>query len=198
MYKGRFAPFPTGPLHFGSLVTALSSDLDARSAGRQWMRRIEDLDTPRNVAGADGNILRTPECFGLEWDGPAVYRSRRSEAYQLAFTGIYPGTCRRGVKEAQKPPAWRVGVRDAEITFEGRLPGPQRQDLGHHVGDFIVLRSDGVFAYQLAEVVDDAALGIADVVRGADLLDSAGRQIIPALNTVEPSAELRGALRFPG
>ena len=176
MYRGRFAPSPTGPLHFGSLVAALASYLDARSSGGQWLVRMEDLDLPRCVPGADGVILRALEAFGFEWDGPVVYQSSRTGAYRAEFErlrrdgvvypcscsrretggGDYPGTCRDGVRDPGRPLAWRV--RAAEQ------------------GDFVVLRSDGYFAYQLAVVVDDAAQGITDVVRGADLLDSTPRQ----------------------
>jgi glutamyl-Q tRNA(Asp) synthetase len=176
---GRFAPSPTGPLHFGSLVTAVASYLDARAHGGQWLVRMEDVDTPRVVPGADANILRTLERFGLTWDGPVLYQSTRTEAYREALEtlrrtgfaypcscsrrevgdGIYPGTCRTRGPEPGKPHAWRVRADDANVD------------------DFVVLRADGCFAYQLAVVVDDAAQGVTDVVRGADLLDSTPRQI---------------------
>lgn len=178
MYRGRFAPSPTGPLHFGSLVAALASYLDARAAGGAWLVRMEDLDTPRNVAGADEDILRTLKRSGFSWDEPVVWQSRRVELYQAALDrlkvaglaypcscsrretggGPYPGTCRRGPRNPGRPLSWRVRADD-----EG--------------GDFIALRSDGIFAYQLAVVVDDDAQGITDVVRGADLLDSTPRQL---------------------
>ncbi len=178
MYRGRFAPSPTGPLHFGSLVAALASYLDARAAGGAWLVRMEDLDTPRNVPGADEDILRTLERFGFTWDEPVVRQSQRIALYQgaldrlraagLAYPcscsrretggGPYPGTCRNGPRDPGRPLSWRVRSED-----EG--------------GDFIVLRSDGIFAYQLAVVVDDGAQGITDVVRGADLLDSTPRQL---------------------
>jgi len=183
MYRGRFAPSPTGPLHFGSLVAALASYLDARAAGGEWLVRMEDLDTPRNVAGADSEILRTLEKFGFEWTGPVMYQSRRAEAYREALDrlrrqgavypctcsrreiagNVYPGTCRNGVKDTGKPQAWRVRVDDAAVARDA--------------GDFVVRRSDGLFAYQLTVVVDDAAQEITDVVRGADLLDSTPRQV---------------------
>ncbi len=162
---GRFAPSPTGPLHFGSLVTAVASCLDARSRGGQWLVRMEDLDTPRVVPGADANILRTLERFGFEWDGPVVRQSTRLEAYRAALDrlrrdgAVYPCSCSRTATEPCRctgGPRWRV--RFAEE-------------------DFTVLRADGIFAYQLAVVVDDAWQEITDVVRGADLLDSTPRQM---------------------
>ena len=162
---GRFAPSPTGPLHFGSLVTAVASYDDARSKGGQWLVRIEDLDTPRNVPAADTAILRTLEAFGLEWDGPVLYQSTRLDAYRDALeqlkrgghvyqcscsrTATAPCTCTSG-------PRWRVRYDNDPFT---------------------VLRPDGIFAYQLAVVVDDAFQGVTSVVRGDDLLDSTPRQI---------------------
>lgn len=194
---GRFAPSPTGPLHFGSLVTAVASYLDARANGGQWLVRMEDVDKPRCVPGADVDILRTLERFGLTWDGPVMYQSTRTGAYRDALEklrrggfaypcscsrreigdGIYPGTCRSGPRDQAKPHAWRVRVDDAVIGFDDRLVGRYEQNLATEVGDFVVLRADGCFAYQLAVVVDDAAQGVTDVVRGADLLDSTPRQI---------------------
>jgi len=178
VYRGRFAPSPTGPLHFGSLVAALASYLDARAAGGAWLVRMEDLDTPRNVPGAGDDILRTLEHFGFVWDEPVVWQSRRIEMYQAALGrlraaglaypcscsrretggGPYPGTCRNGPRDPGRTLSWRVRADD-----EG--------------GDFIVLRSDGIFAYQLVVVVDDGAQGVTDIVRGADLLDSTPRQV---------------------
>ncbi|HVW07112.1 MAG TPA: tRNA glutamyl-Q(34) synthetase GluQRS [Bryobacteraceae bacterium] len=178
MYRVRFAPSPTGPLHFGSLVAALASYLDARAAGGAWLVRMEDLDTPRNVPGAGEEILRTLERFGFTWDEPVVWQSGRIDLYQAALDrlrtaglaypcscsrkgtggGPYPGTCRNGPRDPGRPLSWRVRTDD-----EG--------------GDFIVRRSDGIFAYQLAVVADDGAQGITDVVRGADLLDSTPRQM---------------------
>jgi glutamyl-Q tRNA(Asp) synthetase len=179
---GRFAPSPTGPLHFGSLVTAVASYLDARANDGQWFVRMEDVDTPRVVPGADADILRTLERFGLTWDGPVMYQSTRTEAYREALEtlrragfaypcscsrreigdGIYPGTCRKRPPDPGKSHAWRVRI---------------DENLATEVGDFVVLRADGCFAYQLAVVVDDATQGVTDVVRGADLLDSTPRQI---------------------
>lgn len=197
MYRGRFAPSPTGPLHFGSLVAALASYLDARAAGGEWILRMEDLDTPRNVAGAAAGIMRTLEQFGLEWDGSVIYQSQRLEVYEAALErlrrdgvayacscsrretggGIYAGTCRTGIGDAGKPVAWRVRVENTRAGFRDRAAGWFEQDLAREVGDFVALRADGLYAYQLAVVVDDAAQGITDVVRGADLLDSTPRQI---------------------
>lgn len=204
-YVGRFAPSPSGPLHFGSLVTAVGSFLDARAHGGEWRVRIDDLDPPRVVPGAADDILRTLEAFGFEWEGPVQFQSARTEAYRAAFEAlaargavygcactrreiadssvgrdgapVYPGTCRRGLPPGRAPRAFRVDTAGIRVGFEDRLQGPVRVDLAREAGDFIVLRADGLFAYQLAAAVDDAAPGITDVVRGADLLDSTPRQI---------------------
>jgi glutamyl-Q tRNA(Asp) synthetase len=208
MYTGRFAPSPSGLLHFGSLVAALASWLDARAAKGRWLVRIEDLDAPRSNPEIAGAILRQLEAFGLEWDGPVVYQSTRLERYQAAlqtlqrsgnaywcgctrkeiadsanhpgesFAGrVYPGTCRNGLRPGATPRAMRVRTHDHPIGFTDRMAGNMEQIVEREVGDFVVLRADGVFAYQLAVVVDDAEQGITDVVRGADLLDSTARQI---------------------
>jgi glutamyl-Q tRNA(Asp) synthetase len=162
---GRFAPSPTGPLHFGSLVAAVASYLDARAQNGRWLVRMEDIDTPRNVPGADADILRTLEAFGFEWDGPVLYQSTRTEAYrealeQLKQTGaVYPCSCTRTTTArcvCKSGNRWRVRFED---------------------DDFTVLRADGIFAYQLAVVVDDTFQGVTSVVRGADLLDSTPRQL---------------------
>jgi glutamyl-Q tRNA(Asp) synthetase len=189
---GRFAPSPTGPLHFGSLVAAVASYLDARARGGRWLVRMEDVDTPRCVPGADAEILRTLERFGLTWDGEVMYQTTRIDAYREALDklraypcscsrkdagDVYPGTCRLGVREPGRPLAWRVRVEDIDIGFDDRAHGRFSQNLTRDVGDFVVLRADGLFAYQLAVVVDDAAQGVTDIVRGADLLDSTPRQI---------------------
>jgi glutamyl-Q tRNA(Asp) synthetase len=202
---GRFAPSPTGPLHFGSLVAAVASWLDARATGGRWRLRIEDLDRPRVRAGAADEILRTLDALGLAWDDEVLYQSRRQALYRealdrlrahtywcgcsrreiadsslgLAVDGarIYPGTCRAGLAPGKKARALRVRTPDDEIRFVDRVQGPQRQALARDVGDFVLYRADGVFAYQLAVVVDDAAQDITDVVRGADLLDSTARQV---------------------
>lgn len=203
-YTGRFAPSPTGPLHFGSLVAAAASFYDARSQGGRWLLRIEDVDTQRTVPGSAEQILATLERFGFEWDGGIVRQSQRTDAYAAALerlrsadlifacactrremadsalardgSRVYPGTCRDGLPPGRKARAWRVRV-EGGIAFEDAVQGPQQEDLTSEVGDFVVLRADGLFAYQLAVVVDDAEAGVTHVVRGADLLDSTGRQI---------------------
>ena len=198
-YRGRFAPSPSGPLHFGSLVAALASWLAARSVGGEWLVRIEDVDRARTVDGASARILTTLQAFGLEHDGPIVRQSERSDLYDAALTrlrdagaafacacsradlvtagGLHPPACLRqpGVGTAT---AWRMRAGDASIGFDDRVFGHVVQDLRREVGDFVVRRADGDHAYQLAVVVDDAEQGITDVVRGADLLDSTPRQIL--------------------
>jgi len=202
MYVGRFAPSPTGPLHFGSLVAALASYMEARSAEGKWLVRMEDLDKPREQPGAADAILRTLEAFGLHWDGAVEYQSRRLARYAaamerlanhtypcgctrseiadsaLAIDGarVYAGNCRGGVPPGKPVRSVRVRVA-GEIRFTDRVQGDQSQDLERDVGDFVLCRADGQFAYQLAVVVDDAEQGVTDVVRGADLLDSTARQI---------------------
>jgi glutamyl-Q tRNA(Asp) synthetase len=205
-YRGRFAPSPTGPLHFGSLVAAIGSWADAQAHGGEWLVRMEDLDPPREAPGAAAAILTTLASLGLAWDGPVVYQSARAAAYraaldrlqqqgvlyacgctrkEIADSGVaaldgslvYPGTCRRGLPPGRPARATRVRVDGQTIEFEDGLQGRVHQDLGRDVGDFVLVRADGPFAYQLAVVVDDAAQGITDVVRGADLLDSTPRQI---------------------
>jgi glutamyl-Q tRNA(Asp) synthetase len=197
-YRGRFAPSPTGRLHFGSLVAALGSWLAARAANGAWIIRIEDLDPPRELAGADLDILKTLAAFGLESDEPPVFQSRRAAMYEAALAALvardlaYPCWCSRSdlaaiggvhpdrciaLPDAARAPAWRVRVRAGVLAFDDTLRGTIEQDVARDVGDFIVRRADGWFAYQLAVVVDDAAQAITDVVRGADLVDSTPRQI---------------------
>ncbi len=204
-YRGRFAPSPTGPLHFGSLVAAVGSFLAARHAGGDWLVRMEDLDPPREVPGAADDILRALEGFGLHWDGPVMVQSKRHGAYRQAMTdlerqgllypcacsrseiaaaglwgpagAIYPGTCRNGAAPGRTLRALRIRTDIDLIEFTDTLQGPQRQWLDQELGDFPIRRGDGIFAYQLAVVVDDAAQGITHVVRGRDLLNSTPRQI---------------------
>ncbi|MGM0694631.1 MAG: tRNA glutamyl-Q(34) synthetase GluQRS [Pseudomonadota bacterium] len=209
-YRGRFAPTPSGPLHFGSLVAALASFLDARRAGGEWQLRIEDIDPPRCPAGAADTILRQLEAFGLHWDGPVLWQHDRHHAYATALERlrarglaypcscsrrqwrdhpVYPGWCRHGVREPGKPVAWRLrsdlGLRP--VVWEDRLFGKQRFDPAE-LGDVVLQRKDGLWAYQLAVVVDDADQGITDVVRGFDLLDNTPwqRQLQHALGYPEP------------
>lgn len=205
-YKGRFAPSPTGPLHLGSLVAALGSFLDARAHAGQWLLRIEDLDPPREQPGAADTILRSLEAHGLHWAGAVLYQHDRLEAYEsaaqklqqagwaypcacsrreIADSGlrglegpVYPGTCRNRLPAGKAARALRLRVPDATVfEFEDALQGTLRQDLAREIGDFVIRRADGLFAYQLAAVVDDAFQGITHVVRGADLLLSTPRQI---------------------
>jgi glutamyl-Q tRNA(Asp) synthetase len=196
-YRGRFAPSPTGPLHFGSLVAALGSWLRARTCGGIWVVRMEDLDPPREVPGAAADIIQTLTAFGMPSDEPVLYQGTRSHVYSAAFealrgTGqVFPCWCSRSDLEADanihracragaahdRAPAWRLRVPDVAIEFNDLLLGPQRQNLHDDVGDFVVRRVEGWYAYQLAVVVDDAAQGITEIVRGADLLDSTPRQI---------------------
>ncbi len=205
-YRGRFAPSPTGPLHFGSLVAAVGSFLQARAAGGEWLVRIEDLDPPREVPGAADDILRTLEAYGLTWDGAVVYQSRRHDLYADALATlrrggalyacsctrreiadsslrsgpdgpIYPGTCRRGQERARGAHALRVRTDGAHVAFEDGVQGVLGSALARDSGDFVVRRADGCYAYQLAVVVDDAEQGVTEVVRGADLLGSTPRQI---------------------
>lgn len=229
-YRGRFAPSPTGPLHAGSLVAALASWLDARAQGGQWLVRIEDIDTPRCVPGADKLILQQLAAFGLRPDAPPLYQSQRGAHYQAALDAlvahhlaypcactrqdieralpaararhgelVYPGTCRQGLK-GRPARAWRLITGDREqnrqsalssrdtsaidfianeeLHWQDRRLGAQQQHVEQAVGDFVLKRADGLWAYQLAVVVDDAAQGITDVVRGEDLLDNTARQIL--------------------
>jgi glutamyl-Q tRNA(Asp) synthetase len=210
MYCGRFAPSPSGPLHAGSLVSALASYLDARAHGGRWLVRIEDIDGPRTVSGAAEGILASLARFGMRSDEAPVWQTGRGDRYRQALdqlieaglvypcgctrkeiadsltnfrerhqTLAYPGTCRDGL-HGKPARAWRLRVPDGEgavIRFEDRWQGSQQQDLASEVGDFVLKRADGQWAYQLAVVVDDADAGVTDVVRGVDLLDSTARQI---------------------
>lgn len=242
-YRGRFAPSPTGPLHFGSLVAALGSYLEAKHHHGAWLVRMEDLDTPRCIPGAADDILRTLEVYGLLWDGAMIYQSQRTSAYEealhqlknigavypccctrkkIADSGlpgiegpVYPGTCRHGIPAGREARTWRVHtniklpphyrekagmggtsayktstltlhegrsdvahfLNDGYVAFDDALQGRISQNLESDSGDFVVQRADGLFAYQLAVVVDDAMQGITHIVRGADLLLSTPRQI---------------------
>ncbi|MCP4699621.1 MAG: tRNA glutamyl-Q(34) synthetase GluQRS [Gammaproteobacteria bacterium] len=197
IYQGRFAPSPTGPLHFGSLVAAAGSYLHARQRQGGWQVRIDDIDAPRTVPGASEAILKTLYCFGMRWDGEVVYQNRRISAYQSAFSLLenkrlvypcacprkrtagraYDGRCRAGLPQGARLRAFRVRTDAGHTGFIDELQGEFGQNLETETGDFIVKRADGLFAYQLAVAVDDAAQGITCVVRGADLLDSTPRQI---------------------
>jgi glutamyl-Q tRNA(Asp) synthetase len=205
-YHGRFAPSPTGALHFGSLVAAVASWLDARASGGRWSVRIEDVDTPRVVPGAERAILAALEACGLAWDGEITRQSERCALYEAALErlrsrglvyrcrcsrreiadsalrgiegAVYPGTCRALALEAGEPCAERLRVAEGVVRFDDRVQGPVAQDVARAVGDFVLRRRDGLFAYQLAVVVDDADQEITDVVRGADLLASTPRQIL--------------------
>lgn len=224
-YCGRFAPSPTGPLHFGSLVAAMGSYLDALAQAGQWLVRMEDLDTHRCLPGAADAILSALDVHGFEWQGPVMYQSRRRPAYEAALEQLreaglvfpcactrrevadsitsllggamvsaggemrYPGTCRNGLPPGRVGRAWRLRVADQALAYVDRLQGRQVQNLEKDIGDFVLLRADGLFAYQLAVVVDDAEQGITDIVRGADLLDSTPRQIYlqTCLNLATPA-----------
>ena len=203
-YRGRFAPSPTGPLHFGSLVAALGSYLDARHRQGVWLVRMEDLDREREIKGAADQILRSLEGFGFEWDETVLYQSQRTEAYQAALEGlrdngyaypcacsrkqiaeeasigsegpIYPGTCRTGLAAGARARSIRLLTQDKEVTLVDRVQGPVSQNPEREVGDFVIRRADGYYAYQLAVVLDDAWQSINQVVRGADLLSSTPRQ----------------------
>jgi glutamyl-Q tRNA(Asp) synthetase len=207
-YIGRFAPSPTGSLHLGSLVAAVASFLDARHHGGRWLVRMEDLETPRVVPGSADEILRTLERFGLEWDGEVAYQSRRIERYAAALASLtasgftfecscsrreladqevegYPGSCRNGPMR-DGPTATRFRVDETRtVIFRDRIQGETGAQLGE-LGDVVVRRRDGLIAYQLAVVVDDAWQGVTDVVRGADLLASTAWQV-----------ELQRALALP-
>ncbi|SRR5258706_6707869 len=205
VYRGRFAPSPTGPLHFGSLIAAVASYLDARANHGEWLVRIEDIDRERCRPEWADDILRTLAAFGFEWDGEIVFQSRRTEFYRDALDrltragmtypcgcsrreigdsalpgidgAVYPGTCRNGLAAGRTARAIRIRTSGMSITFNDAIRGTVTQDVAREIGDFVVRRADGPFAYQLAVVVDDAQQGITHVVRGGDLLLSTPRQI---------------------
>lgn len=197
-YIGRFAPSPTGQLHLGSLIGALASYLDARAHRGQWLLRIEDLDPPREVPGAAQDILASLRHHGLHWDGEPLWQSQRHDAYQhiikqllangqafyctcsrsdlQATGGIYPGSCRGQQQQPDRDYAIRLQLANKTLAFEDGIQGHFSQAL-QQIGDVVLQRKDGFFAYQLAVVVDDAFQGVSHVVRGSDLLDSSPRQM---------------------
>lgn len=196
-YRGRFAPTPSGGMHFGSLVTALASYLDAKAANGTWLVRIEDIDPLREVKGASDQILQVLTTFGFEWDESIVYQSTRLDAYeaivqqlykmglayactcsrkQLEHYSVYPNFCRDACQSPSNA-SIRIRVPDLSYAFVDRVQGRFVQHLGRDVGDFIIKRREGFYAYQLAVIIDDAMQGVTDVVRGADLLDSTPRQL---------------------
>lgn len=195
---GRFAPSPTGDLHFGSLVAAVGSYLEAKSRGGRWLLRIENIDPPREVAGSAERIIADLARLGMTPDGPVLFQGQRLEAYQRAVhklldmglaypcgctrkdlpeSGIYPGTCRHGLAAGKPPRSVRFNVAGEVCEFDDRVQGKIRDCPAASSGDFVIRRADGLYAYQLAVVVDDAFQGVTEVVRGADLLDSTARQI---------------------
>lgn len=197
-YRGRFAPSPTGELHLGSLVAAVASYLEARAHDGEWLVRIEDLDPPREVPGSADRILSDLAHFEMVSDGPVLFQSMRTPAYEEAIAYLlenglaywcgcsrrdlspgrtYPGTCSSGLPAGRRPRTVRLRVPRQPIRFVDRIQGETECDLASSCGDFVVRRADGLPAYQLAVVVDDAFQQITDVVRGADLLDSTARQI---------------------
>lgn len=206
---GRFAPSPTGDLHFGSLVSAVGSFLKAKNAGGQWLLRVEDIDPPREIKGSAERIIADLNRLGMVPDGPVLYQSSRLDAYQhtinellrakLAYPcacsrkdlpagGIYPGTCRNGIEDDKVARSVRFLIKNEDCTFDDKLQGHVSNSRCNSGGDFIIQRSDGLFAYQLAVVLDDAYQGVTQVVRGADLLDSTHWQIYlqKALGLVTP------------
>ena len=204
-YKGRFAPTPSGPAHLGTMLAAIGSYLQARFSEGEWHIRIDDIDSPREVPGSACSILHTLEFYGLHWDGPIVYQSRRHNCYQAALhklqsehlaydcgcsrketeaiagTGpngmIYPGTCRNGLPEGKSARAVRLLTENRPIIFSDRIQGEYRLNIEQQVGDYVIRRADGLYAYHLATVVDDALDGFTEIVRGQDLLSSTPQQI---------------------
>ncbi len=213
-YRGRFAPSPTGNPHLGTLIAAVASYLQARTNKGVWLLRIEDVDTTRRVDGADDAMLRTLDKFGFEWDAEVIWQSRRTALYQQALeqlnrddlvfactcsrkllaqtaveqSGIYPGSCRSQALPLLHEHAVRVRVPDRRVSFDDAIIGEYQQSLASECGDFVIKRRDGLFAYQLAVVVDDAQQGVTEVVRGADLIDSTPRQIFlqQCLDYIQP------------
>lgn len=203
-YQGRFAPSPTGPLHFGSLIAATGSYLQARHQNGLWQLRVEDIDPPREVEGATKSIIHMLDTYGFEWDGEILYQSQRLELYQeylelllkdgLVFpcscsrkditerqkqtkSNVYPGTCRNQKHNPHNQFAYRIYAHQGNVSFNDGIQGQQLFSLANEIGDFVVKRADGFYSYQLAVAIDDAITGITEVVRGSDLLDSTPRQI---------------------
>lgn len=196
IYRGRFAPSPTGPLHFGSVIAAVGSFLEARRRRGEWLVRVDDLDGPRTAPGAAESILADLERLGLGWDGEVCYQSTRTDHYREGldrlreagwtfpcgcsrkdYQGIYPGTCRYGLAPGKRARTRRMRVADITIALDDAIQGSCSQSLNDTVGDFVIRRADGIFAYHLAVVLDDAHFGVTEIVRGADLLGSTPRQI---------------------
>ena len=200
IYRGRFAPSPTGAVHFGTLIAAVGSFLQAKKNDGEWLIRIEDVDTTRTIDCSDKEILNTLEVFGFEWDGEIIYQSYQTEHYQQALeqlisqslvfpcscsrkklaesnSDIYPGTCRAKILPEPGEYAFRLIANDTTVEFNDIVMGKQSQNIKHKCGDFVIKRRDNLFAYQLAVVVDDARQNITEIVRGSDLLDSTPRQI---------------------
>jgi len=199
-YIGRFAPSPTGPVHLGTLIAAVGSYLQAKKNDGKWLIRMEDVDTTRTVRGSDSEIFHTLEAFGFEWNGEILYQSKQTEHYEYALeqlkslslvfpcscsrkqlansnSQIYPGTCRSRQLPETGEHALRILAQDITIEFNDIVMGKQSQNMEQQCGDFVIKRRDGLFAYQLAVVVDDALQNITEIVRGSDLLDSTPRQI---------------------
>lgn len=195
---GRFAPSPTGDLHFGSLVAAVASFLNVKTRGGRWLVRVENIDPPREVAGSADSILRSLQAFGLRSDKAILFQAERMQAHRAAMqqlldrgqaywcgcsrselpaTGIYPGTCRNGLPPGKSPRAVRIRTSEKPVGFNDLIRGPVSEDLRNTVGDFVIWRADGLPAYQLAVAVDDAFQEVTEVVRGSDLLGSTARQI---------------------
>jgi glutamyl-Q tRNA(Asp) synthetase len=197
-YLGRFAPSPTGPLHAGSLVAAMASYLDARAHGGDWLLRIEDIDPPREVKGASVQIIQILAGYGFSWQGPVCFQRQRTDHYQSAFdqlSGVgltypcacsrkvigeapYPGTCRQGMPAGRAARAFRVRTEGQTILWHDRISGEISENIDQSPGDFVLKRADGLWAYQLAVVVDDGLQGITHIVRGEDLKESTARQIL--------------------
>ena len=195
---GRFAPSPTGDLHFGSLVAAVASYLETKSRGGHWLVRVDDIDPPREVPGSADRILLALQSFGMRSGRPVVFQSQRTNAYRtvlenlldegLAFpcgctrselppSGIYPGTCRNGLAPGKSPRAVRLAVSNKPVRFIDGIQGEFSENLSETCGDFVIWRADGLPAYQLAVVVDDSWQGVTEIIRGCDLLGSTARQI---------------------